>query len=127
MSDIPPACRLAGSLRPGGDSGGYRTNSLPRDARITLPPEPPRTTPQTTPPTHSTAEKSAMINDGGKRFDAEVTVTTTEAMPTQSVPTEGDVSRGGEGARESGRDLSRAESVDSSRSDRSFTEESETK
>ena len=125
---MSPARRLAGSLRPSGDSGGYRTNSLPRDARITLPPEPPRTTPQTTPPTHSTAEKGAVINDGGKRFAAEVTVTTTtEAMPTQSVPTEGDVSRGGEGARESGRDLSRAESVDSSRSDRSFTEESETK
>lgn len=64
------------------------------------------------------------------------TVTSTEAAPTQSVPTEGGVSRGGEGAVERGgegakvevrRELSRGESVESVRSDRSFTEESETK
>ena len=57
---------------------------------------------------------------------AEVTVTTTEAMPTQSVPTETGVPRGGEGAKVE-RELSRGESVESFRSDRSFTEESETK
>ena len=57
---------------------------------------------------------------------AEVTAMTTEAMPTQSVPTEPVVSRGEEGAKVE-RQLSRAESVESSRSDRSFTEESETK
>ena len=53
---------------------------------------------------------------------------TTEAMPTRSVPTEGNLSRGGEGAKvEEPRELLRGESVESLRSDRSFTEESETK
>lgn len=72
--------------------------------------------------TPSTAEKGA--------------VTSTEGAPTQSVPTEGGMSRGEEGAVERGgegakgelrRELSRAESVESGRSERSFTEESETK
>ena len=58
--------------------------------------------------------------------DVGVTVTTTEAMPTQSVPTDTSVPRGGEGAKVE-RELSRGESVESLRSDRSFTEESETK
>ena len=52
---------------------------------------------------------------------------TTEAMPTQSVPTEVGAARGGEGAKvEVPRELLRGESEESLRSDRSFTEESET-
>lgn len=63
-------------------------------------------------------------------------VTSTEAAPTRSVPTEGGMSRGEEGATERGgegakgevrREFSRGESVESGRSERSFTEESETK
>ncbi|CAI8045836.1 Protein phosphatase 1 regulatory subunit 12A [Geodia barretti] len=98
--------RLASSLSQNETSSSVsKTSSLPRNSRMVM-------EPQTLP--------SGNIADGG-----EVTVTTTEAMPTQSVPTETGVPRGGEGAKVE-RELSRAESVESFRSDRSFTEESET-
>ena len=67
-------------------------------------------------------------------------MTTTEARPTESQTTDEDMLRvaigggggggGGRGERtegELGREMVRGDSVESSRSDRSFTEESETK
>jgi ankyrin repeat protein len=99
--------RLASSLSQSEVSSSVsKTSSLPRNTRMVMEPQ--------------TLPSGNIAVDSG-----EVTVTTTEAMPTQSVPTETGVPRGGEGAKVE-RELSRGESVESFRSDRSFTEESET-
>ena len=109
-----------------------KTSSLPRNTRMVM-------EPRATMPSGNLAADSAghlAFSCLHSRYDGNnmitlgtgVTVTTTtEAMPTQSVPTEApSVARGEEGAKVEG-ELSRGESVESLRSDRSFTEESETK
>lgn len=116
--------RLASSMAQSEAASVSKTASLPRNARMVLESQPPptgRTTTETKGRVVSLSLFTSVMS-----ADAGVTVTTTEAMPTQSVPTETSFPRGGEGAKVE-RELSRGESVESLRSDRSFTEESETK
>ena len=113
--------QLAASLGQGEAVLASRTSSLPRNTRMVLEPQTLATADNTgvlSPPSHFSSHSFLS--------GSEVTAMTTEAMPTQSVPTETGAPRGGEGAKVE-REFLRGESVESLRSDRSFTEESETK